>query len=113
MSDSSVPEVEAARLPDDAVLLDVREPHEWEAGHAPNAVHVPIGELGSRLADLPAVEGDEKLYVVCRGGGRSARAAEALGQAGYPAVNVAGGMSAWSFAGKPMESATGNPPEVA
>ena len=113
MFGSSVPEVEAATLPDDAVLLDVREPHEWEAGHAPNAVHVPMGELGSRLADLPAVEADEKLYIVCRGGGRSSRATEALGQAGYPAVNVAGGMTAWSLAGKPMESETDGPPEVA
>ncbi|MBO0826401.1 MAG: rhodanese-like domain-containing protein [Streptosporangiales bacterium] len=111
--DQSVPAVEAAQLPDDAVLLDVREPYEWEAGHAPNAVHVPLGELGGRLADLPKVGADERLYVVCRGGSRSAQAAAALGQAGYPAVNVTGGMTAWALAGKPMASETGNPPEVA
>lgn len=111
--DPPVPAVEAAQLPDDAVLLDVREPYEWEAGHAPNAVHVPLGELGSRLDDLPKIGEGEQLYVVCRSGGRSARAAAALGQAGYPAVNVTGGMTAWALAGKPMASENGNPPEVA
>lgn len=107
--ESKVPAVEAAHVPDDAALLDVREPDEWAAGHAPHAVHVPLGELGSRLAEVPA--GDQ-LYVVCRSGGRSARAAQALGQAGYPAVNVTGGMTAWALAGKPMASDTDAPPEV-
>jgi rhodanese-related sulfurtransferase len=113
MFGDAVPSIEAAKLPDDAPLLDVREPYEWEAGHAPNAVHVPMGELGARLADLPEVGEGEQLYVVCRGGGRSARATAALGQAGFPAVNVTGGMTAWALAGKPMASETGEPPEVA
>ncbi|MQA03558.1 MAG: rhodanese-like domain-containing protein [Streptosporangiales bacterium] len=109
----NVPEIEAAKLPDDAVLLDVREPDEWVAGHAPNAVHVPLGELAGRLGEVPATAGGEQLYIVCRSGGRSAQAAAALGQAGYPAVNVTGGMTAWALAGKPMASETGQPPEVA
>ena len=106
-----VPAIEAAKIPDDAVLLDVREPDEWAAGHAPAAVHVPLGELATRLADVPDT-GDQQLYVVCRSGGRSARAAEALGDAGYPAVNVTGGMTAWALAGKPMSSEGGAQPEV-
>ena len=104
-----VPAVDAATVPDDAVLLDVREPDEWAAGHAPGAVHIPLGELASRQDEIP--EG-EQLYVVCRSGGRSARATQALGHAGYEAVNVTGGMTAWALAGKPMDSDTGKPPEV-
>lgn len=111
--DPSVPSVDAAQLPDDAVMLDVREPYEWEAGHAPNAVHVPLGELAGRLGDLPELDDGERLYVVCRSGSRSAQAAAALGRAGYSAVNVSGGMTAWAGAGKPMASETGNTPEVA
>lgn len=104
-----VPSVDAAKLPDDAVLLDVREPDEWTAGHAPGAVHIPLGELAARLDELPAGQ----VNVVCRSGGRSARAVQALVQAGHPAVNVTGGMGAWALAGKPMESESGRPPEVA
>lgn len=105
-----VPEVDAAALPDDAVLLDVREPDEWVAGHAPGAVHVPLGELARRVGDLP--QGGE-LHVVCRSGGRSAQATRALNQAGYSAVNVAGGMQAWAAAHKPMASENGRDPGVA
>ncbi|MGH3095293.1 MAG: rhodanese-like domain-containing protein [Streptosporangiales bacterium] len=105
-----VPEVDAAALPDDAVLLDVREADEWVAGHAPAAVHVPLGDLARRLGDLPQ---DGDLQVVCRSGGRSAQATRALNQAGYPAVNVAGGMHAWAAAGKPMASENGRAAEVA
>lgn len=108
-----VPAIEAAKLPDDAVLLDVREPDEWTAGHAPAAVHIPLGDLSARQGEIPELADGERLYVVCRSGGRSARATEALGQAGYQAVNVAGGMTAWALAGKPMRSETGQPPEVA
>lgn len=105
-----VPEVDVAALPDEAVLLDVREPDEWVAGHAPRAVHVPLGQLAGRLGELPQ---DGDVHVVCRSGGRSAQATRALNQAGYSAVNVAGGMNAWAAAGKPMESENGRDPEVA
>lgn len=105
-----VPEVDVAALPDEAVLLDVREPDEWVAGHAPRAVHVPLGQLADRLGELPQ---DGDVHVVCRSGGRSAQATRALNQAGYSAVNVAGGMNAWAAAGKPMESENGRDPEVA
>src|SRR3954453_16895973 len=66
-----VPSVTVADLPDGVTMLDVREPDEWAAGHAPDAVHIPLGELAGWLGELP--EG-ESVYVVCRGGGRSAKA---------------------------------------
>lgn len=87
-------------LPDDAVLLDVREQDEWDAGHAPGAVHIPLGDLPSRLAELP--DDVTPLPVVCRSGGRSSRAVQWLEQQGYDVVNVDGGMKAWDEAGKPL-----------
>jgi rhodanese-related sulfurtransferase len=107
---NGVPEIPAAAVPPEAWLLDVREPDEWAAGHAPQATHIPLGQLGARTAELPR---DQQLYVICRSGGRSARAAQALNGAGWRAVNVAGGMQDWAAAGKPMASDSGAEPFVA
>ncbi len=71
----AVPEVLSTDLPAGAFLLDVREDDEWSAGHAPDAVHVRLGELGARAAELPR---DREVYVICRTGNRSAYAAQAL-----------------------------------
>ncbi len=103
-------EIAAAQVPDDGWLLDVREPDEWVAGHAPTATHIPLGELGRRTDELPA---DDEIYVICRSGNRSGRATEALNQAGWTAINVAGGMQDWAAAGRPMVSESGSPPTVA
>lgn len=105
-----LPEVPAADVPDGAWLLDVREHDEWAAGHAPQATHIPMGELGARTAELPR---DQEIYVICRSGGRSARAALALNGAGWQAVNVAGGMQDWAAAGRPMATDSGAQPFVA
>lgn len=104
------PEVPAAGVPDDAWLLDVREDDEWAAGHAPGATHVPLGQLGARTAEVPQ---DQQIYVICRSGVRSARAAQALNGAGWQAVNVAGGMQDWAAAGRPMVANSGAAPFVA
>lgn len=97
------------QLPQDVTLLDVREPDEWNAGHAPGAVHIPMGELAGRLADLP---NDGTLHVVCRGGGRSARATAYLNANGWDAVNVDGGMKSWHASGRPMAAEHAGEPEV-
>jgi rhodanese-related sulfurtransferase len=94
-----VPSVTIADLPAGATLLDVREPDEWAAGHAPDAVHIPMGELAGRLGELPA---DEAVYVVCRSGGRSARVTAYLNANGWEATNLDGGMKSWQAAGRPM-----------
>lgn len=91
-------------LADDAVILDVREQDEWDAGHAPNAVHIPMSELPSRTGDLPE---DEPLPVVCRAGGRSLRSAAWLEGQGYNVINVDGGMQAWQAAGKQIVADNG------
>lgn len=110
MGDSSVSQVPAASVPDDAWLLDVREDDEWAAGYAPGARHIPLGELGARVAEIPQ---DETIYVICRSGGRSVRAARALAGAGFKTVNVAGGMQDWAAAGRPMTTDSGAAPFVA
>lgn len=106
---SDVPQVDVSTLPDDAVVLDVREKNEWEAGRAPNAILSPLGNLGTSLGNVPH---GEQVPVVCSSGGRSARAVEWLRREGYDAVNVEGGMKAWSSAGKPMTSSTDQEPRV-
>jgi len=80
-------------------LIDVREPDEWEAGHAVGAQSLPLSQLLERMDELPK---DETLLLICQGGVRSMRAATALDQAGYTVINVAGGTSAWQSAGGAM-----------
>jgi rhodanese-related sulfurtransferase len=104
-----VPEVdavEAARLVEEgALLLDVREPDEWEGGHAPTAVHVPLATLP---ANRPPT--GQPIVAVCRSGSRSARATAALSGWGYDVVNLAGGMQAWEAAGLPVVATDGVSP---
>ncbi|WP_067964467.1 rhodanese-like domain-containing protein [Nocardiopsis trehalosi] len=109
MFGQNVPVVEVSTVPDGGYVLDVREPDEWAAGHAPDAVHIPLGELGQRAGEVPR---DRQVYVVCRVGGRSAQAVQALNDAGWRAANVAGGMQAWALSGRAMASETGAPPQV-
>jgi rhodanese-related sulfurtransferase len=109
---SPVPGVSVADVPDSAVLLDVRENDEWVAGHAPAAVHVPMGEVQQRLDELSSTLPDRPVHVVCRSGGRSARVTAYLVQAGWEAVNVEGGMRAWAAAGRPMVAESDAPPQV-
>ncbi len=88
----------------------MREDDEWAAGHAPDAVHVRLGELGARAGELPR---DRELYVICRTGNRSAYAAQALAVGGLHAINVGDGMTGWAVAGRPMISENGAEPYVA
>lgn len=59
----------------EAVIVDVREPDEWEAGHIPGALHIPLGELEARWPELRA---SDSVIAVCRSGNRSATATQAL-----------------------------------
>ncbi len=98
------------QLPDGTVLLDVREADEWEAGHAPGALHIPMSELAGRLDELPD---DAELYVVCRVTGRAARVAQYLNANGWDATNVDGGMQVWAAQGRPLVGEVeGAEPEV-
>jgi rhodanese-related sulfurtransferase len=98
-----------ARAGDGALLVDVREDDEWAAGHAPAAVHVPLGDLSdAKLAQLDEQRGDGELIFICRSGNRSGQAAAAAQAAGLADVaSVAGGMGDWAAAGLPLEPADG------
>jgi rhodanese-related sulfurtransferase len=108
----AVPTCLVADLPADAVLLDVRENDEWTAGHAPAAVHVPMGQVVQRLDEIAATLPDRPVRVVCRSGARSARVTAYLIQSGWDAVNVDGGMRAWAAAGRPMVTDSNAQPRV-
>jgi rhodanese-related sulfurtransferase len=104
-----VPTVTLADLRAGVLLLDVREDDEWDAGHAPDAVHLPMGEVVARLAEIPR---DADVVVVCRSGQRSAAVTGYLVQGGWNARNLAGGMIAWHAAARPLTSAAATPPTI-
>lgn len=97
MDEVDVHEAHRAAQAGEALLLDVREEHEWAEGRAPGAVHIAMGEL--RQDSVPR---DRPVLAVCRVGGRSAAVAEALEGIGYDVKNVAGGMLSWQAAGLPV-----------
>lgn len=100
-------------MPAEAVVLDVREPAEWAAGHIADAVHVPMNEVPNRLAYSPdPLTADAPIVVVCKMGGRSAHVTAWLRQQGYDARNLEGGMLAWAGAGRPMEADGDGAPQV-
>jgi rhodanese-related sulfurtransferase len=85
----------------EAVLIDVREPWEWEQLRIPGALLIPLAEVPRRLDEIPE---DRDVYVHCRLGGRSGRAVEFLHEHGRPrAINVVGGIEAWQEAGLAVE----------
>lgn len=88
----------------EAVILDVRERHEWKAGHAPGAKHIPLSQLQARSGELRA---DRQYIAVCRSGSRSRSAVARLRGAGLDAVNLRGGMHGWARAGLPLEPRNG------
>lgn len=103
---SSAPETDVAataraRQDQTAQIVDVREHGEWAAGHIPDAVHIPLGELLSRQRELNPLR---PVITVCRSGNRSLVAAEFLLAQGFQDVkSLAGGMKAWSASGQPVE----------
>lgn len=93
----NVPTEEAKQLIEDkkVVVLDVRTPEEFEGGHIPNALLIPLQELEGRLTELKK---DESYLVVCRSGNRSAQASEILINNGFSSIyNMTGGMNDWSY----------------
>jgi rhodanese-related sulfurtransferase len=90
-------------------LLDVREQDEWDAGHIEGAQHIPLGELGARLAEVPK---EQVVVAVCRSGSRSDRAAKGLRLSGFLAENLDGGVTAWSRAGLALVAKGGGPGRV-
>jgi rhodanese-related sulfurtransferase len=103
MNDSGIPTTDISGVPDpipnDLTVLDVREDHEWAAGHIDGATHIPLGELQARVGEL---DPEARTLVVCHMGGRSARATAWLHAQGHDVLNLDGGMEAWEAARRPI-----------
>ena len=84
-----------------AVLIDVRKPDEWTEARVVGGLLIPLGQVQARAAEVPS---DTRVYVICRSGGRSQRAADWFRQQGIDAVNVSGGTLAWIESGRPVAS---------
>lgn len=99
-----VPEIDVAALADalagGAVLIDVREPDEYEEARVPGGTLIPLATVPDRIADIPA---SGPVYVVCRSGGRSRKACEFLRARGVDAINVGGGTLAWIESGRAVD----------
>jgi len=90
---------------ENAVLLDVREVNEFEGGKLPNAIHIPLSQLGSRMGELAKMT-SRPIVVYCTRGQRSGTAGAALAKQGFANIyQLQGGMKAWKDAGLPLESA--------
>lgn len=105
---AAVREVDVAdaqrRKAEGAVLVDVREDREWEAGHAAGAIHIGKGVI-ERDIEKTVPDKDAQIILYCGGGYRSALAAKSLGEMGYRNVlSMKGGWRAWSEAGGGVES---------
>ena len=102
---SKVPEIDIfeaqKRVADGAILVDVREQHEYDEAHIPKAQLIPLSEFTSKYEDLPK---DKPLIMQCRSGARSAQATQYLLDNGYKdVVNMTGGILAWQQAELPTE----------
>lgn len=105
-----IPSVTPAQVETETYLLDVREPDEWAAGHAPQAHHIPMMEVPARLAEIPA---DAEVVVACRMGGRSAQVVSYLMGNGWDNVrNLDGGMQEWAAEGREVVADNGQPPRI-
>lgn len=89
------------KAPKPPVLVDVRQPDEYRAGHIAGARLIPLGELSQRLAEIPK---EREVLCVCRSGSRSGSAVRQLIAAGYTATNLSGGMLGWTDARLPIKT---------
>jgi rhodanese-related sulfurtransferase len=98
-------QAEELRESQDAQLVDVREDHEWHAGHIAGARHV---ELQDVAAQASTIDRDRPVVFYCRMGSRSAMAADAFRKAGYDAYSLGGGLEEWAAGGRPLEPEDGS-----
>lgn len=106
MSEIRTIDVDEARkcVEEGAQLVDVRDDHEWEAGHIPGAIHIPLPKLSERVGEI---DRERPVVLYCRGGSRCEMATEALAAAGFDAAKLEGGVVGWSKQSLPLEPEDG------
>lgn len=82
------------------IILDVRQPDEFQSGHIAGARLIPLSELPRRINELPK---ESEILCVCRSGSRSSVAVGQLTRLGFNAINLRGGMMGWQSAGYPVK----------
>jgi rhodanese-related sulfurtransferase len=98
--DIDVQTVAEVQARDDVFVLDVREQWEYDAGHLSDVAHIPMGEVGNRLSEIPS---DKTIIVYCASGARSDQISTYLQKNGYTDIhNMQGGIIAWQRAGLPV-----------
>jgi rhodanese-related sulfurtransferase len=100
MAEEMDPRQAAALLDEGAQLVDVREPHEHEAGRIPGSLHIELARLPSEAG---ALDRERPILFYCRSGSRSGLAADAFAASGFDARNLDGGLEAWVGAGLPID----------
>lgn len=103
MTETTTPEIdveEFASALERGILVDVREPDEYNAGHVPGATLIPMGQLANRMGEINKAS---PVFVICASGNRSSAMTDLLRGAGFNAVSVAGGTGAWARSGRPLE----------
>jgi rhodanese-related sulfurtransferase len=100
----SLADTAAALADGSATIVDVREPHEREAGHIDGTLHIELADLASQSESIPK---DRPVIFYCRVGARSAMAAQAFQAAGFEAQSMAGGLVAWDAEGRPLSPESG------
>ena len=98
MTNATIAQLAAAHA-DGAVVVDVREPGEYVAGHVPGAILMPMAQLPSRVSEL---DPSRTVWVICASGNRSRAMASYLVRAGFDARSVDGGTSEWARSGHPI-----------
>ncbi|WP_250448365.1 rhodanese-like domain-containing protein [Actinotalea sp. C106] len=111
MNDDTLREIDVATLRErlespassgaPVTVVDVREDHEYAAGHVPGALSIPLTQFVDRVGEVTSLPGE--VYVICESGGRSAQVTAWLSQQGHDVANVAGGTGAWRSSGFPVE----------
>ena len=104
MTSTEISVQDLAALGPSSRIVDVREPDEWTVGHIDHAALIPLATVPDNLEAFDA----EPTYVVCRSGARSGRACDFLRSRGRIAVNVTGGMMAWTAAGFEVVTGAGS-----
>lgn len=93
--------VERQQVDADLVVLDVRSPDEFAAGHVPGAINIPHDRIGDRLAEVPR---DKDVILYCQSGRRAGLAAQALAEQGYTRLfHLEGDIAAWKANGRQLE----------